>query len=156
MGFMKLLTPTHYYPTYFSCMERASFGQFRRKCNFIGFWFFAKSRSGYIYMLILAILIILFFTNFPKVIGNIGGIKSNVFYLFRSLPYFLIGLILGMQYKSFTAPEYLRRHWFILALCLIPLLYPQFSPVTSDAKTKMWLSYEVLLVMSTVFFASYF
>jgi peptidoglycan/LPS O-acetylase OafA/YrhL len=35
-------------------------------------------------------------------------------------------------------------------------MYPELTPVTSDAKRKMWLSYEVLIVMSTVFFCIVF
>ncbi|MCW8877255.1 MAG: acyltransferase [Kangiellaceae bacterium] len=118
---------------------------------FIGFWFLAAWRPGYIYVLIFAILILLFLTNFPRPTGDIQGIPYD-FHLFRSLPYFFIGVILGMNYKSFKVPAYLKSNWFVLALILIFILYPDFSPVKSDAKRKMWLNYEVLLVMSVVFF----
>ena len=50
----------------------------------------------------------------------------------------------------------MKSNWFILALCLIPLLYPDFSPVNEGDKKRMWLSYEVLFVMSTVFFCIVF
>jgi peptidoglycan/LPS O-acetylase OafA/YrhL len=36
------------------------------------------------------------------------------------------------------------------------MMYPQITNITSDAKTRMWLSYEVLLVMSSVFFCIVF
>lgn len=119
---------------------------------FVIFWYLAASRIGYVYMLITAILILLFFTNFPRISGEIQGIKYNFFNILRSLPYFFIGVIFGIYYKTFKVPEYLNKNWFILTLLLIPLMYPQFSPITSDAKNKMWLNYEVLLVMSSVFF----
>ena len=101
-------------------------------------------------------MILLFLTNFPRIHGDINGVPYNVFSVLRTLPFFFVGVIFGMHYKSIKIPEYLKRHWFILALCLIPLMYPELTPVTSDAKRKMWLSYEVLIVMSTVFFCIVF
>ena len=123
---------------------------------FIIFWACAKSRRGYIYLLIFAVMILLFLSNFPRVHGDINGVPYNEFNVLRSLPYFFVGVIFGMNYKQLMIPQYLRRHWFILALCLIPLMYPDLTTVTSDAKRKMWLSYEVLFVMSTVFFCVVF
>lgn len=123
---------------------------------FIIFWSFAKSRIGYIYLAIIAVLIFLFFTNFPRVYGDLNGIPYNLFNTLRSLPYFFIGVIFGMHFNSLKVPKYLRKHWFILVLFLIPMMYPQITNITSDAKTRMWLSYEVLLVMSSVFFCIVF
>jgi peptidoglycan/LPS O-acetylase OafA/YrhL len=123
---------------------------------FIIFWAFSKNRAGYIYLFILAVMIVLFFSNFPKIHGDINGVPYNLFSVLRSLPYFFIGVIFGMHYKHLKVPEYLRKNRFILVLCLIPLMYPEFSPVSSDAKIRMWLSYEVLLVMSSVFFCVVF
>lgn len=123
---------------------------------FIIFWAFSKNRAGYIYLLILAVMILLFFSNFPKIHGDINGVPYNLFSVLRTLPYFFIGVIFGMHYKHLKVPEYLRKNRFILVLCLIPLMYPEFSPVSSDAKIRMWLSYEVLLVMSSVFFCLVF
>lgn len=123
---------------------------------FIVFWLLASERSGYIYVLIISILILLFFTNFPRINGDIYGFKYNFFHVFRSLPYFFVGLIFGMHYRTFKVPRYLYKNRFVLALLLIPLMCPEFSPITSDAKNKMWLSYEVLFVMSTLFFCIVF
>jgi len=123
---------------------------------FIGLWFLAAWRPGYVYVLIITVLILLFFTNFPRLHGNIQGISYNFFYLSRSLPYFFVGAIFGMHYKSFEAPKYLKKNLFVAALLLIPLMYPEFSPVSTDARMKMWLNYEVLFVMSVVFFCVVF
>lgn len=119
---------------------------------FIIFWGFEKNRAGYIYVAMIATMIILYLTNFPRIFGDINGVPYNVFSVLRTLPYFFIGVIMGMHYKSAQIPRYLRKDGFLLVLCLIPLLYPEFSPVNTSDKTRMWLSYEVLLVMSTVFF----
>ncbi|MBQ4847731.1 acyltransferase [Pseudoalteromonas sp. MMG005] len=123
---------------------------------FLIFWFFAKQRSGYIYASIVGVMVLLFLTNFPRLYGEIYEIPYNIFNVLRSLPYFFVGVIFGMHYHSFKVPDYLRKHGFILVLGLIPLMYPEFSFVSSDAKRRMWLSYEVLFVMSTVFFCIVF
>jgi peptidoglycan/LPS O-acetylase OafA/YrhL len=123
---------------------------------FIIFWSFSKSRSGYIYFSIIAVMLLLFFMNFPRISGDLGGVPYNLFNTLRSLPYFFVGVIFGMHFNSLKIPNYLRKHWFILALLLIPAMYPELTSITSDAKTRMWLNYEVLLVMSTVFFCIVF
>ena len=118
---------------------------------FIGLWFLASWRPGYLYLLIAASMVLLFLLNFPRPHGTFLGIPYD-FHLFRSLPYFFVGLLMGKHYKSFHIPEYMKSHWYVLALLLIPLLYPDFTPVKSSANFKMWLHYEVLFVMATVFF----
>ncbi|XOV78465.1 MAG: acyltransferase family protein [Aestuariibacter sp.] len=123
---------------------------------FILFWALVGKRVGYVYLVIFAVLILLWFSNFPRISGEFLGIPYNLFQVFRSLPYFFVGVLFGMHYKSFTVPSYLNKHWFILALALIPLMYPELSPITSDAKNRMWLSYEVLLVMASIFFCLVF
>lgn len=119
---------------------------------FIVFWSFAKTRKGYIHLFCFTIMILLFLTNFPRIYGEIAGVQYNIFSSLRTLPYFFVGVIFGLHYKNAKMPPYLKSHWFVLVLCLIPLLYPELSPITSDAKKRMWLSYEVLIVMASVFF----
>ena len=122
---------------------------------FIGFWFLASWRPGYVYLLIAATMVLLFLLNFPRPHGELVGIPYDL-HLFRSLPYFFVGLLMGKHYKSIHIPKYMKSHWYILALLLIPLLYPDFTPVKSSANFKMWLHYEVLLVMATAFFCVVF
>ncbi len=123
---------------------------------FIGFWALAKSRPGYIYLIVFATLIALFLTNVPRVFGDINGVPYNAFNTLRSLPFFFVGMLMGMAYPKLTIPSYLKKHSFVSVLCLVPLLFPEWSPVSADAKRRMWLSYEVLLVMSAVFFTVVF
>ena len=123
---------------------------------FILFWACAKKRAGYIYLVIVTVMVLLFLSNFPRIYGDINGVPYNEFNVLRSLPYFFVGVIFGMHYRRFEVPKYLQKHWFVLALCVIPFLYPDLTPITSDAKRKMWLSYEILLVMSAVFFSVVF
>lgn len=123
---------------------------------FIIFWAWAKKRRGYIYLACFAVMILLFFTNFPRIQGEMNGIPYNEFNVLRSLPFFFVGGLFGMNYRSLNVPEYLKKHWFVLVLCLIPLMYPDLTNVTSDAARRMWLSYEVLMVMSFTFFCVVF
>ncbi|WP_462151799.1 acyltransferase family protein [Pseudoalteromonas xiamenensis] len=120
---------------------------------FIGLWAFAMNKPGFIYLIVVVVLIALFFSNFPKVYGEFLGIPYNEFNVLRSFPYFFVGVLFGMNHRKIDIPDYLKSHWFILSLALIVLMYPSFSPITSDAKNRMWLSYEVLLVMGSIFFA---
>lgn len=117
---------------------------------FVGFWAIAAWRPGYVLIAALAAIIALFFFNFPRPHGNISGLPFD-FHIFRSLPWFLIGMLLGMLYGKVTVPKYMQSSFFVAALLLIPLLYPDFTPVTSDAKRRMWLNYEVLIVTASVF-----
>ena len=122
---------------------------------FIALWGLFAWRPGYIILLTAGVLIALFLLNFPRPHGDIMGIPYD-FHLFRSLPYFLVGMVLGLLYKTTSVPDYLRSHWFMLSLLLIPLLYPEFSPVRSDARMRMWLNYEVLVVMTAIFYSLVF
>lgn len=123
---------------------------------FILFWSLAAKRLGYVYLLVVTVMILVFLLNFKGVVGDIRGVEYNLFRTVRSLPYFFIGTILGLAYNRLVIPSYMKKHWFVLALLLIPLLYPSFSPVLGEAKFRMWKSYEVLFVISAVFFAVVF
>lgn len=122
---------------------------------FVLFWLLARRFRGLIILLVVAILISLFLSNYPRPNGDISGIPYD-FHLFRSLPYFLVGMLMGMFYGRFVIPAYLKKHAFVFTLLLIPLMYPEFSPVSGDARMRMWLNLEVLLVMATVFFCIVF
>lgn len=115
-------------------------------------WCVSAWRAGYLPVVVIAVLITLFLFNFPRPHGELDGLSYDL-HLFRSLPYFLTGVLMGYAYPLIKIPGYLRSHWFVSALIIVPLLYPAFSVVSSDAKMRMWLSYEVLLVMASVFFA---
>ena len=96
----------------------------------------SKNRTGYIYLSILAVMLLLFFTNYPRIYGDINGVPYNLFSVLRTLPFFFVGVMLGMNYRSLTIPYYLRKHWFVLTLGFIPLLYPAFSPINSADKAN--------------------
>jgi peptidoglycan/LPS O-acetylase OafA/YrhL len=64
-----------------------------------------------------------------------------------------VGVLFGLHYGKAHIPDYLKSHGFVLMLGGIVLLYPDLSPVRFNSVYRMWLSYEVLLMMSTIFFA---
>jgi len=122
---------------------------------FLILWYLQAIKPGSIYLPVVVGLILIFLTNFPRPNGHIAGFTYDL-HTFRSLPYFLIGLILGMHYQPGKIPNYLKSSWFVASLALIPMLYPEFSPINDRDKHRMWLSYEVLFVVSTSFFAVVF
>lgn len=117
---------------------------------FVAFWALASWRAGYVLLAAMAMIISLFFLNFPRPIGEVFGLPFDL-HILRSLPWFLVGVLLGMLYNKVTIPSYMQSSLFIAALLLIPLLYPEFTPVTSAAKRRMWLNYEVLIVTASIF-----
>lgn len=123
---------------------------------FVALWVLASYRAGYLYMLMIAVMILLYFTNFPRIYGDVNGIPFNLFNTIRSLPYFFVGMMFGALYGKLVIPNYMKKHTFILMLALIPLMYPAFSPVNTLDVKRMWLSYEVLFVMSSIFFCIVF
>lgn len=122
---------------------------------FLVLWYIVTWRQGYLYVLIAATLALLYFTNFPRPNGFVYGFPYD-FHLFRSIPYFLLGLILGKHYESLTIPGYLKSGWFVLPLLLVPLMYPEFTPVKTGAHYRMWLYFGPLMIVSLVFFSIVF
>jgi len=122
---------------------------------FLILWYIVTWRQGYLYVLIAAALVLLYFTNFPRPNGFVYGFPYD-FHLFRSIPYFLLGLILGKHYESLTIPGYLKSGWFVLPLLLVPLMYPEFTPVKTGADFRMWLYFGPLMIVSLAFFSTVF
>ncbi len=118
---------------------------------FVGLWFITAWKHYCLYFVVISSLIIILFSDFPRPTGSVYGLEYDL-HLFRSLPYFLVGVLFGKHYRSLSIPNNLMSQWFVLALILIPLLYPKLSPLNSATTHRMWLNYEILLVMSTVFF----
>ncbi|TLX47152.1 acyltransferase [Pseudoalteromonas phenolica] len=119
---------------------------------FVLLWGIAQWRFGYVHLLVFTCLIGLFLFNFPRPIGQLFELAYDL-HIFRSLPYFIVGVLFGLHYGKAHIPEYLKSHGFVLMLGGIVLLYPDLSPVRFDSVYRMWLSYEVLLMMSAIFFA---
>ena len=64
-------------------------------CIFVIFWSLSKSRSGYIYLSIIAVMLFLFFTNFPRINGDLGGVPITYLIRYEVCLTFLLGLSSG-------------------------------------------------------------
>ena len=81
----------------------------------------------------------------------------------RGLPYFVVGMAIGMLYLRWQAPARWRHHGFVAALGLLLLLYPAiFERLTGwsygqgGGESPMWFLPLLLLAMSAIFFALVF
>ena len=79
------------------------------------------------------------------------------------LPYFVVGMAIGMLYLRWQAPARWRHHGFVAALGLLLLLYPAiFERLTGwsygqgGGESPMWFLPLLLLAMSAIFFALVF
>lgn len=122
---------------------------------FILIWWLSSRKEGYVYILMAAVLIFLFFINFTRPKGHIGSLPYDLA-LLPSLPYFFVGLSFGELYKNWKAPEYLSSGWYVLVLLLIPLIYPKVFILLTGRNHLMWSDIGVLSVVSIIFFSVLF
>lgn len=122
---------------------------------FIVIWGLSSRYLGLLLVFAGFVMVALFFLRFPNFNGELWGLSIS-FTLFRCLPYFVTGIILGHLYNNLTIPKYLRTGWFALSLLFIPLLYPRiFFAVTGTAHGQ-WTDFGVLLVLTAIFFCVVF
>lgn len=77
----------------------------------------------------------------------------------RGLPYFVVGMLLGMLYLRWQPPARWRHHGFVAALGLLLVLYPAiFERLTGwsygqgGGESTLWFLPLLLLAMSAIFF----
>lgn len=83
--------------------------------------------------------------------------------LLRGLPYFTVGMMIGMLYNRWRPPARIRHHAFALALPLILLLYPAiigkltgWTYGQGPGESPMWFLPLLLLAVSAIFFVLVF
>jgi peptidoglycan/LPS O-acetylase OafA/YrhL len=76
--------------------------------------------------------------------------------LLRGLPYFVVGMLLGMLYLRWQPPARWRHHGFVAAFGLVLLLYPAILERLTGWTYVMWFNPLVLVVMSLAFFCLVF
>ena len=74
--------------------------------------------------------------------------------LLRGLPYFVVGMSLGILYHRWKSPH--QSHWFVATLGLVFLLYPAILERLAGWTYDMWFNPLILLVMGLVFFCVVF
>lgn len=118
---------------------------------FVFLWWFWRKRQSQLYILISFLMVGLVVLGFPRKIGSLFGIPYDTA-LFPSLPYFLMGLILGQLYGKWKIPDNLPSRMYLLSLLLIPLLYPKIHLFLTGRNHVMWNDVGVFFSISLVFF----
>jgi len=76
--------------------------------------------------------------------------------LLRGLPYFVVGMLLGMLHLRWQPPARWRHHGFVAAFGLVLLLYPAILERLTGWTYVMWFNPLVLVVMALAFFCLVF
>lgn len=76
--------------------------------------------------------------------------------LLRGLPYFVVGMVLGMLYLRWQPPARWRHSAYLCALLLILMLYPAILERLTGWTYVMWFNPLVLATMSFAFFCLVF
>ena len=96
-------------------------------------WLFIYNKI-YMYTLLFIVFFILYFLNFPNPQYDIDNILISG-YIFRSLPYFFIGIIFGQLYlKLNTSFLKLQSNFYVLVIPIILIAYPEIYLLLFDYK----------------------
>lgn len=118
---------------------------------FILFWWLYAKSVIYFYSTILIIFLAVAYLGFPRYSGTIFGFPYDLS-LLRALPFFLSGTLLGILYRHWSPPIAWQQPWFVLALCVIPLLYPQIFSRLTGYEHQLWQDINIGIAMSLIFF----
>ena len=117
-------------------------------------WWLSLRREANAYLMMALVFAMLFFAGFPRPRGEVMGLPYDL-PIFRSLPYFFAGVILGRIYTAVKLPE-IQSGWFVCVLLVIPLLYPKVFVGLTGHKHGMWDDMGLLMMMALVFSAVLF
>lgn len=76
--------------------------------------------------------------------------------LLRGLPYFAVGMLMGLLHHRWRCPRRLQSHAYALTLFGILLVYPAILQALTGWTHQMWFDPAVLAAMSAIFFAIVF
>ncbi len=118
---------------------------------FIILWRLYAQSAIYFYSISVLIFISVVYLNFPRYSGTFFGFPYDLS-LLRALPFFLSGTLLGLLYRRWAPPATWQNPWFVVALCAIPLLYPQVFSRLIGYEHQLWQDINIWLVMTLIFF----
>ena len=121
-------------------------------CLFVLLWWLYSHKKGYLFVLMAAVFCCLVFFRFPDPRWKIWGLNGHG-KLIRTLPYFLVGIVFGEIHGKWRPPDYLRKNSFILALLLVPLMFPKVFTFLMGYTHTTWTDAGIFFVVSAVFFA---
>jgi len=122
----------------------------------------AKPLLGRMIIVILLVLTALFFlTSISQgfrmyfAIPGIGDLYFSLA-LLKVYPYFCMGMLFGLLHRKWSAPEKWRSGYFLLALLVIPFLYPKVFTHFTGATLAGWEDPLIFFVVCALFFALVF
>jgi peptidoglycan/LPS O-acetylase OafA/YrhL len=121
---------------------------------FVFLWWLRSKHLNYLIFFIISIFLILLYFNFPNPNIAVLNIPLNT-NLFKSLPYFFVGVLFGQLYKNWTFPKF-SSGFFIIFLLFIPVLYPKIFYFIMGYNHEMWQDIRILMAMSIIFFSVIF
>jgi peptidoglycan/LPS O-acetylase OafA/YrhL len=69
----------------------------------------------------------------------------------RGLPFFTVGMIIGLAYNRWRPAERVRHHAWVIALPMILLLYPVILEWLTGWTYAMWFTPAILVAMAAIF-----
>jgi len=112
-------------------------------------WLFIYNKI-YMYTLLFIVFFILYFFNFPNPQYDIDNILISG-YIFRSLPYFFIGIIFGQLYlKLNTSFLKLQSNFYVLVIPIILIAYPEIYLLLFDYKYIMWNDIVMMVLLTAL------
>ncbi|NVK86846.1 MAG: acyltransferase [Gammaproteobacteria bacterium] len=119
---------------------------------FVGLWLlFSRSPKQLLYTLLVTFML-LFYIGYARPIGDVFGMKVDVS-IVQSLPYFIVGTLLGHLYHYIDHFKPYQSHGVLLLLLVVPLLFPQVYQALSQQTHDLWQDTGIWLVMTLIFFA---
>jgi peptidoglycan/LPS O-acetylase OafA/YrhL len=118
---------------------------------FIPLWWLFSINKTALYFVLAVVIIAVWYAEFPNPTIFFGDLKFQG-YIFRSLPYFLVGLVFGQLFKAWHTPEQMKSGYYSLSLLLVLLLYPDIYAAAFGEKHEMWNDLIVLLTLSVMMF----
>lgn len=98
-----------------------------------------------------AVFLIAFLLHNQTYDFNIGSIRVTISAL-KTLPFFTLGCLFGILYLARLKFTHHQRHYYLLAILFIPLLYPQIFFSAFGLHFALWGNTSLLIAMGTIFF----
>jgi peptidoglycan/LPS O-acetylase OafA/YrhL len=118
---------------------------------FIFLWWIMAKREKLLYIFLASVFLSIVVLNFPRPTGDVLGLHYDIS-LLQALPYFISGVVFGQLYSRWKPPARLSSGYFVLALLIIPLLYPKIFASLVGQRHRMWEELGVWFAVSLVFF----
>lgn len=114
----------------------------------------ARIGSG-LYVIVALLMVADYFWGFRVEEINVYGLIFLP-YIIKALPYFVCGAVMGQMYRHNKIPASMLSNYYLLALAIIPLLYPDIFHLITGRESGLWTDTGLLFLLSGIFFAIVF